>query len=119
MRNTLISAGDSCAMRDDAAGIPAASLPSLAAAPTFVVMTFWSIVGGGPAEMMCSSGGSALSLNGMAAMYALMSLSCVAMAGAAIRMGEGRWRTLIGLPLRAEFAEPVTRSEQDQHRFIA
>ena len=53
--------------------LPLQAFLSLAAAPTFVVMTVWSVVAGGPAEMMCSSGGSALSLNGMAAMYALMS----------------------------------------------
>ena len=46
----------------------------LAAAPTFVVMALWLAVAGGPAEMMCSSGGGALSLNGMAAMYTLMSV---------------------------------------------
>ena len=73
MGNTLISkAGDGCAIRGDAAGTPAAGFLSLAAAPTFVVMALWSAVAGGPAEMMCGSGGSALSLNGMAAMYALM-----------------------------------------------
>jgi hypothetical protein len=72
MGNTLISnRGDGCAIRGDAAGTPAASLLSLVAAPTFVVMALWSAVAGGPAEMMCSSG---LSLNGMAAMYALMSV---------------------------------------------
>jgi hypothetical protein len=74
MGNTLTSnAGDVCAIRGDAAGTPAATL-SLAAAPTFVAMALWSGVAGGPAEMMCSSGGSALSLNGMAAMYALMTV---------------------------------------------
>ena len=74
MGNALISnAGDGCAIRGDAAGTPAASPLSLAAAPTFVAMALWSAVAGGPAEMMCSSGGSALSLNDMAAMYALMS----------------------------------------------
>ena len=40
----------------------------------FVVMALWSAIAGGTAEMMCSSGGSALSLNGMAVMYALMSV---------------------------------------------
>ena len=70
MSNNLSNA----AVRGDAAGTPAASLLSLAATPTFVVMTLWSAVAGGPVEMMCSSGGSALSLNGMAAMYALMSV---------------------------------------------
>jgi hypothetical protein len=75
MGNTLISnAGEGCAIRGDAAGTPAASLLSLAAAPTFLVMALWSAVGGGPAEMMCSSDGSALSLNSMAAMYSLMSV---------------------------------------------
>jgi hypothetical protein len=74
MGNTLIKAGDGCAIRGDAARTPAASLLSLAAAPTFVIMALWSAVAGGPAEMMCSSGGSALSLNGMATMYALMSV---------------------------------------------
>ena len=75
MGNTLISnAGDSCVIRGDAAGTPGASLLSLAAAPTFVVMALWSAaVAAGPAEIICSSSGSALSLNGMAAMYALMS----------------------------------------------
>ena len=74
MGNTLISnAGDSRATRGNAAGTPAASFLSLAAAPTFVVMALWSAIAGGPAEMMCS-GSSALSLNGMAAMYALMSV---------------------------------------------
>ena len=72
MGNTLIgNAGYGCVIRGDAAGTPAASLLSLAAAPIFVVMALWSAVAAGPAEMMCSS---ALSLNGMAAMYALMSV---------------------------------------------
>jgi len=75
MANTLISnAGDGCAIRGDAAGAPAARLLDLAAAPTFVAMALWSAVAGGPAEMMCRSGDSALSLNGMAAMYALMTV---------------------------------------------
>jgi hypothetical protein len=75
MGNTFISkAGDGCAIRGDAAGTPAASLLSLAAAPTFAVMALWSAVAGVPADMMCSSGSSALSLNSMAAMYVLMSV---------------------------------------------
>lgn len=75
MGNTLVSnAGDGCAMRGGAARTIAASLLSLAATPTFVVMALWSAVAGGPAEMLCSSGGSALSLSGMSAMYALMSV---------------------------------------------
>ena len=75
MGNILTSnAGGGRDIRCDAAGTSAAGLLSLAAAPTFVVMALWSAVADGPAEMMCSSGGSALSLNGMAAMYALMSV---------------------------------------------
>ena len=75
MAKTLISnAGDGCATRGNAAGTPAARLLSLAAAPTFVAMALWSGIAGGPAEMICSSGGSALSQNGMAIMYALMSV---------------------------------------------
>jgi hypothetical protein len=75
MGNTRISnAGDGCAPRGNAAGTPAASLLSLAAAPIFAFMALWSGIGGGPAEIMCSSGGSAFSLNGMAVMYALMSV---------------------------------------------
>ena len=98
MGNTLISnAGDGCAIRGDAAGTPAASLLSLAAAPTFVAMALWSAVAGGPAEMMCSSGGSALSLNGMAAMYALMSVFHVSPWLTLL----SNWRNLIewGIPL--------------------
>lgn len=75
MANTLSSnAGNGCATRGDAAGTPAARLLSLAAAPTFAAMAIWSVLAGGSAEMMCSSGGGALSLNGMAAMYALMTV---------------------------------------------
>ena len=75
MGNTLISnAADGRAIRGDAAGTPATSLLALAAAPTFVGMALWSAVADGPAEMMCSGAGSVLSLNVMAAMYALMSV---------------------------------------------
>jgi hypothetical protein len=73
MSNALVSlAEDGRATRGDAAGPPAARLLSLAAAPTFVAMALWSAVAGGSVDMMCSSGGSTLSLNGMAVMYALM-----------------------------------------------
>lgn len=78
MGNILVNTGDGCAIRGDAARSLAASLLSLAATPTFVVMALWSAVAGGPADMMCSNGGSALSLNGMPAMYALMSVFHVA-----------------------------------------
>ena len=75
MGNILIgNAADGCGIRGDAARTPAASILSLVAAPTFFAMALWSTVAGGPAEMMCSSDGSAWSLNGMAAMYALMSV---------------------------------------------
>lgn len=79
MGNTLVSnAADSCATRGDEARTIAVNLLSLAATPTFVVMALWSTFSDGPAEMMCSSGGSALSLSGMAAMYALMGVFHVA-----------------------------------------
>ena len=75
MGNALIgNAGHGCAIRGKAAGIPAASLLPLASTPTFVVMALWSALAGDPAEMMCGSGGGAFHLNGMAAMYALMSV---------------------------------------------
>ena len=75
MGNTLIRNAESgCDIHSDAAGTPAASLLSLAAAPTFVVMALWSAVAGAPAGMMCGSGDRGLSLDGMAAMYALMSV---------------------------------------------
>ena len=75
MRITLSGdAGDGCPTRGKAAGSPAASLLPLAATPTFAVMALCWVVAGGPAEMMCGDGGSPLFLNGMAAMYVLMSV---------------------------------------------
>jgi len=56
-----------------AAGPPAANLLCFAATPTFAVMALWTAAAVGPAEMICNSG-SALFPNGMAAMYALMSV---------------------------------------------
>jgi len=75
MSSSLIGdAGDGCATRGKAAGPPAASLLCLAATPTFVTKATWSAAVGGPPEMICNSGGSPMFLNGMAAMYALMSV---------------------------------------------
>ena len=75
MSNTLLgTVGDGCATRGKAAGHPAASLLPFAATPTFVVMALWSAVAGGSVEMICGGGGSPLFLNGMTAMYALMSV---------------------------------------------
>ena len=44
---------------------------SLAASPTFAVMTALAAIGGGPMERLCASAGRT-PLNGMAVMYLLM-----------------------------------------------
>jgi hypothetical protein len=46
----------------------------LAAAPTFAAMAAWTAFPGGQPDMSCMSSHGALSLDGMAAMYALMCL---------------------------------------------
>jgi hypothetical protein len=61
---------------DAAPGV--ASLLGLAAAPTFAVLALWTGVFGGQPDMLCSAMGSASPLNGMALMYALMSIFHVA-----------------------------------------
>jgi hypothetical protein len=45
----------------------------LAAAPTFAIMALLTSVGGGPAEMLCSTAQHASPLGGMVPMYWLMS----------------------------------------------
>ncbi len=52
----------------------AASWLSLAAAPTFAVMALWTGWSGGQPDMICMTMGDASPVNGMALMYALMSL---------------------------------------------
>jgi len=47
---------------------------SLAATPVFAAMAAWTAVCGGQQDMLCMSSHGAWPLNGMAAMYALMSL---------------------------------------------
>ena len=47
---------------------------SLAAAPTFAVMALVSAAGGGPIDMLCSSGPGASWLGGMVPMYVLMAV---------------------------------------------
>ncbi len=52
----------------------AADMLSLAAAPTFAVMTLLAAVsGGGPLDMLCSGAPDASPLTGMTPMYLLMS----------------------------------------------
>jgi hypothetical protein len=47
---------------------------SLAAAPTFAIMALLTaVLGGGPAEMLCSAAHAASPLGGMVPMYLLMS----------------------------------------------
>ncbi len=64
--------GDGCTRRGEAAGVPAARLLSLSAAPTFLVMALWSAFTGATADAMCMSGNSLLSPGGMTIMYTLM-----------------------------------------------
>jgi hypothetical protein len=59
----------------DAAADGAADWLRLAAAPTFAVMALLTgVLGGGPADMLCSSAQAASPLSGMALMYWLMSV---------------------------------------------
>ena len=102
MCNTLIgNTRDGCAIRGDAAGTSAASRLSLAAAPTFIVMALCSAVAGGPAEMMCSNGGSALSLNSMVAMYALMSIFHLS-PWLTLLSNWRKWKLITGLTVTAQ-----------------
>lgn len=66
--------GVDCIERHAAAGSPAAGLLALAAAPTFAIMALWSLVAGAPPDVMCGADHSVWSPNGMAVMYALMSV---------------------------------------------
>ena len=68
----------------------AADWLSLAAAPTFAVMALVTAAGGGPIDMLCSSGPGASWLGGMVPMYLLMS---------AFHMGP--WLKLIARPRTA------------------
>lgn len=57
-----------------AAAPGAAGWLALAAAPTFALMALWTVISGGPPDMLCMSMHDASPLNGMVPMYALMSL---------------------------------------------
>ena len=80
---------DSGASRRNGAALMAAEGLVLAASPTFAVMAVLTgVLGGGPAEMLCSAAhGSALS--GMVTMYLLMSAFHIA-----------PWLKLIRAPLK-------------------
>jgi hypothetical protein len=59
----------------DAPALGAADWLSLAAAPAFAMLALLSgILGGGPADMLCSAGYDASPLSGMMPMYLLMSV---------------------------------------------
>jgi hypothetical protein len=59
---------------DDAAARCAADWLCFAAAPTFAIMALLTgVLGGGPADMLCSAAQSPSPLNGMVPMYLLMS----------------------------------------------
>jgi len=47
---------------------------SIAAAPTFAAMAVWTQASGGASPMLCTSDHSFGSIDGMAAMYALMAI---------------------------------------------
>lgn len=63
---------DGGAIRRNAAALRAADGLALAASPTFVIMALLTgVLGGGPAETLCSAGPGS-PLNGMVTMYLLM-----------------------------------------------
>jgi len=69
---------DGIEVRRNTAALGAAHALALAAAPTFAAMALLTVVlGGNPAEMLCSAGQMSL-LNGMGTMYLLMSAFHVA-----------------------------------------
>src|ERR1700694_6161687 len=57
----------------NAVALGAADWLGLAAAPTFVIMTLLTGVGGGPPDVLCSAARAASPLSGMVPMYLLMS----------------------------------------------
>lgn len=63
-----------CVGSGHAAAPGAASYLGLAAAPTFGLMALWTVRSGGQPDMLCMSMHDASPLNGMAVMYALMSI---------------------------------------------
>ena len=70
MSSVLHGGVESCS-GGGAAAVAAAWL-GLAAAPTFAALALWTALSGGPPDMLCMS--MPAPLNGMAPMYALMSL---------------------------------------------
>jgi len=83
-------------------GIPtaigAAGGLSLAAAPTFAIMALLTgVVGSGAPDMLCAAGHAGSPLNGMVAMYVLMS---VFHAAPWLRLISGRRRLADGTPAR-------------------
>ena len=69
---------------------------ALAAAPTFAIMAvLTSALESGAQGMMCSTTIHAASLNGMAVMYVLMSVSCSTLAEADLRRTRRRTAALV------------------------
>jgi hypothetical protein len=65
---------DGCVGSGLAAAPSAAGWLSLAAAPTFGLMGLWTIMSSGPPGLLCMSMHDASPFDGMALMYALMSV---------------------------------------------
>ena len=63
-----------CVGSGHAAAPGAAGWLGLAAAPTFGLMMLWTVMSSGQPDMLCMSMHDASPLNGMALMYALMSI---------------------------------------------
>jgi hypothetical protein len=66
--------GGGCAGSGDAAAPGAAGWLGLAAAPVFAILALWTALSGTRPDMLCVGMQSASPLNGMALMYALMSI---------------------------------------------
>ena len=72
MKHACCGGSDGQSTRRNAAAFGAADGLALAASPTFAVMALLTgVLGGGPAEMLCSAAGVS-SLSGMVTMYMLM-----------------------------------------------
>jgi hypothetical protein len=79
-----------CVGSGRAAAPGAAGWLALAAAPTFALMVLWTVMSSGHPDMLCMSTHDFSPLNGMALMYALMSI-----------FHAGPWLKLITRPTAA------------------
>jgi hypothetical protein len=117
MSQTCSGGFDGGATRRNAAALRAADGLALAAAPTFAIMALLTgVLGGGPAEMLCS-GAHVSPLSGMVTMYLLMSAFHAAPWLKLIRAGvlEGKLHTLHGTA-SAEAGKPCSEEpNEDGH----